>query len=135
MTRVLSSPSSVTDPPQHVACTRCGGDVTFTPDAIGRMRERCPRCDRVGPAPRITPGEVRGPQLLPSIEPGQLRCQGCGRGVDGQRARFCPRCVVVRAAPRPRRSLTFAPKPCGACGRSFTPTGGRAMLCRTCKPT
>ncbi len=78
-------------------CARCDSQMVVTRDAIGRERRRCPKCDgvsRIKPHPDevlIPQGLVRAHQL-PPVAPGQLRCQRCARGVEGQ-ARFCPSCL------------------------------------------
>jgi Helix-turn-helix domain len=86
-------------------CARCKKLGRQTPlvqksDAIGRVRDRCPRCDGVSkPQPRH-PDEVLRPQalispaeLLPSCPAGKLRCQACAHAVEGD-ARLCARCEL-----------------------------------------
>lgn len=102
-------------------CGRCGEYVTLTPDAIGRLNERCPKCDRVAPRRHVNPNDalipqtlVRPEQLLPRVRPGQLRCQRCARGVEEQ-ARFCVDCLRAQ-------HLLERAKLCPQCGESFVPT-------------
>lgn len=97
----------------------CGTAIVHTLDAIGRTRARCPKCDRVAPIQHRQPDEVMIPQglirlsdikLLPEVEDGQLRCQRCARGVDGD-VRFCASCQAQRdEASRPQTI-------CKGCGR------------------
>jgi hypothetical protein len=118
-------------------CSRgCGTAVELTPDAIGRLRERCPKCDGIARPPVLRPGEVRrtqeielgapsgrrsialspGVYRLPDIDPGQLRCQVCARGVTGNR-RICEPCVADRrtAAAAARPKAEKPPKLCKEC--------------------
>lgn len=95
----------------------CGEYMVFTIDALGRVRERCPRCRGAAPPVALRPGEQRGLQtvhsalpapkrregLLPPVEPGQLRCQACAEGVERPSHRFCPRCRLQRTAKKPGR--------------------------------
>lgn len=82
----------------------CGEYMAFTIDALGRVSERCPRCRGLAPPVPLRPGEQRGLQtvpehiislpervLLPKVAEGQLRCQRCARGVEGD-VRFCDDC-------------------------------------------
>ena len=64
-------------------------------DGYGRTLDACQNCGHVGPVPRFRVS-VRPELLLPEIELGQQRCQGCARGVDGD-ARYCDS-VLCRAA-------------------------------------
>jgi hypothetical protein len=139
-------------------CARCDGTMVLTPDAIGRLRKRCPTCDGVAKV-RHHPDQVLVPVTLasltavalPPIEPGQLRCQVCARSVEGDR-RFCDGCAKARNLSSWRRGYhcrttrskaaaptsagitrTYKQKPCVApeCGALFTPTGPRSLYCET----
>lgn len=131
----LGGPSTHEMPP----CPKgCGAKLELTPDAIGRLRERCPRCDGKAKPPVIRPGEVRrsqeveygrpverrssialpaGVYRLPSIAPGEVRCQRCARGVPPNR-RVCKPCIAdarsARAAARPKKEKPK--KLCPDCG-------------------
>lgn len=118
-------------------CPKCGGSVDFTTDAIGRLRERCRRCDGVAPTPFARPGEVRRTQTieigapvvrvappialpagvyrLPEIQLGQLRCQYCARGVEGKRT-VCKACVAERRAAKAVPKKEKPAKLCRECG-------------------
>lgn len=107
---------------QSARCPKgCGDYLVFTPDAIGRMRERCPTCDGVNRRPsslapdllRVTPQELVpvarvGTYTLPPVTAGQLRCQRCARGVVGLH-RFCVDCSTAQSAvakpPKPAPAL------------------------------
>jgi hypothetical protein len=65
-------------------------------DGYGRVLDPCPNCGHEVPVPRIRVS-VHPDLLLPEITEGQLRCQGCAKGVDGD-VRFCGRCTAERAA-------------------------------------
>jgi hypothetical protein len=112
-------------------CARCDGQMVAKPDAVGRVRLRCPRCDGVS-APQVRhPDDAMLPQglvkvhQLPPVAPDQLRCQRCAHGVIGE-ARFCVACVPPKQ---------YQPKVCRCveCGRTFTPTGPRAEFCEACR--
>lgn len=76
-------------PTASTVCARCDGSMVITRDAIGRERQRCPHCDGVSSV-RVHPDDAQLPQglvranvvELPRIEPGQLRCQVCARGLS-----------------------------------------------------
>ena len=129
---LFSAPSMV--------CARCDGQMVVTKDAIGRERLRCPRCDRVT-ARRADPNEalipqglVRADKLLPLVRPGQLRCQVCAHGVEGN-GRLCPACTAAakkRAGETRVARGVYAPKPCTRCGQTFQPTGPRSAYCDPC---
>jgi hypothetical protein len=119
------------------SCARCDGDMVLTPDAIGRLRKRCPRCDGVSrkrvrhPDDPMLPQalvRVQAPATLPAIGPGQLRCQRCARGVPVNR-RFCDAC---RPTGTPVRVCV-----CLGCGRQAPRQGGAPTrkTCPVCKPT
>lgn len=113
-------------------CARCDGQMAITKDAVGRDRLRCPRCDGIAEVRRrpddamVPQGLVRANQL-PPVAPGQLRCQRCAHGVDGDR-RFCPTC-----SQRGHGERTYQPKSCTKCGAEFQPTGPRAQFCEACR--
>lgn len=126
---------------QEVLCV-CGLAMVATKDAIGRVRHRCPACDGVAAPRRGSPDDIAlMPQglvalqnMLPAITPGQLRCQGCAKGVEGQ-ARFCARCGKARTVRPPARGTNqqrrYNPKPCAkiGCETLFLPSGPRALFC------
>lgn len=134
---------------QEVPCAKCGAAQVTTRDAIGRTRQRCPKCDGVAAPKRPNPNETFMPQALvpvhsqlPPIAPGQLRCQRCACGVEG-RERFCAACVAEKAS-RPKkhtnyirktarvyRPAAYKPKVCArdGCDTTFTPRGPRARFC------
>lgn len=78
-------------------CAGCSGAMVLTPDAVGRMRLRCPTCQGVAQVRRhpddamLPQGLVRTAEL-PLLEPGQLRCQVCAKGLSVN-ARFHPECL------------------------------------------
>lgn len=133
------TPSAASSLPR---CKRCGEYVVMTPDAIGRLNERCPKCDGVAKPRRAHPDEVLVPQtlvsreqLLPSIEAGQLRCQGCARGVDPAK-RFCEACARAREPQRGTAAAPkYKPKQCKepTCHQWFQPTGPRSEYCERCR--
>lgn len=101
---------------ESMICARCDGPMTITHDALRRPRKRCERCDGVA-APRPPhPDEVLRPvtlasltaAALPPVEPGQLRCQRCAKGVLGD-VRFHPECLRARAREKRQRRCS-----CGA---------------------
>lgn len=117
-------------------CARCDRRMVVTKDAIGRERYRCPHCDGVAQS-RHHPDEVMLPQglvraspALPPISPGQLRCQRCAKGVEGDH-RFCPGCRPGRGRDHVPRS--YQPKPCARCSAVFQPSGPRALFCEACR--
>lgn len=123
-------------------CARCDGQMVVTKDAIGRERYRCPRCDRVtvrraDPNEALIPqGLVRADKLLPLVRPGQLRCQRCAKGVEGN-GRLCPACQAEskKQAGQTRISRgagVYTPKPCRKCDTVFQPTGPRSSYCEAC---
>jgi phage FluMu protein Com len=103
-------------------CARCDGTMVLTPDAIGRLRKRCPKCDGVAKV-RHHPDQVLVPvtlakltaDALPPVEPGQLRCQRCAKGVDGN-VRFHTECAAAAALEKKQR-------PCGCGARFVRPSG------------
>jgi hypothetical protein len=118
-----SAPASPTLTAFSEVCARCDGQMVTKPDAVGRPRLRCPRCDGVSaPRPRH-PDDAMLPQglvrvrVLPEVRPGQLRCQRCARGVEGT-ARFCAECRSVKPA-------TGTGHACARCGRTIPPRVGR----------
>lgn len=124
---------------QTIPCLKCGGDTVTKMDAIGRTRQRCPRCEGVSPVRPRHPDEALVPQTLvrsntqralPPIAEGQLRCQRCARGVVG-RARLCRACDPPKGTNQQR---SYPPKPCAKCGYNFQPTGPRALWCDRCRP-
>ena len=132
---LFSAPSMV--------CARCDGAMVITTDAIGRERLRCPRCDGVARRVTVHPDEVLVPQTLvraasslPSVRPGQLRCQRCAKGVEGN-GRLCPACTAEakKRAGRTRISrgpAIYPPKPCRKCGTAFQPTAPASRYCEAC---
>src|SRR5712664_2423357 len=94
------------------ACAGCDGPMVVTLDALQRPRKRCPKCDGVSRKRVPHPDTVLVPvqlvklsavaSALPPIETGQLRCQYCARGVDGN-VRFCAACVEARSRPLCKR--------------------------------
>lgn len=132
--------ADVLDRLDSMVCARCDSRLVVTRDAIGRERRRCPKCDGVSQI-RPHPDDAMVPQglvranLLPPVAAGQLRCQRCACGVEGDR-RFCSACSFenrsagVRAA-APNR--VYAPKPCARCSSVFQPTGPRALFCEACR--
>lgn len=148
-----------TGSPERALCGNgCGSELVFTPDAIGRLRERCPSCDGVAPIvysphvarpqgnhPELQPAPAPTPQLLPRIEPGQVRCQGCAHGVAPE-ARLCVRCELAaaesakaeRAAAREAAKAARAARgyhipECRKCHRSFTASGPATRTCPECR--
>jgi hypothetical protein len=122
---------------QSDVCARCDGRMLITKDALSRERRRCPTCDGVAAPKRVHPDQVFIPQtlirasdLLPAIEPGQLRCQRCASGVHG-RERFCPRCQPPKRSARRQdgQPYQYRPKACLECGAMFQPTGPRSRYC------
>jgi phage FluMu protein Com len=124
-------------------CKTCNEFLVYTPDAIGRLRARCPRCQGVAkqrPRPNavlvpMTLAEVERLPQLPPITPGQLRCQRCARGVARRVDRFCAECRPLVA--QESRALRLErekgqPRSC-ACGVTFTPTFHRQRTCPDCK--
>lgn len=112
-------------------CARCDGPMVITQDALGRPRKRCPRCDGVSRV-RRHPDEVRVPitlgkltaDALPPVAPGQLRCQRCAKGVDGN-VRFHPECMAAYQLAKKQRRCS--------CGALFVrPQGSRADACPAC---
>lgn len=121
-------------------CARCDTPMVITYDALRRPRKRCPKCDGVSRRAPPNADTVLVPVILgtalPPIELGQLRCQGCGRGID-RRERFCASCRA-KAAATPRgtnQQRTYTPKPCfePSCRKMFTPTGPRSLYCPECQ--
>lgn len=114
---------------QSARCPKgCGTYLEFTPDAIGRLRERCPTCDGIGRRPALHSSLQATQQALvpivrvaeyslPPIAPGQLRCQRCAFGVE-PKLRFCDACTAVLTAPKPRKvKAPGAQVACERCGR------------------
>lgn len=137
MTRPALQFAAVSD-----VCARCDGRMVITKDAIGRERHRCPFCDGVAPPRTLHPDEVLVPQtlvratMLPPVRPGQLRCQVCAKGVEGN-GRLCPehmRVAKKRAGQTrvARGPSLYPPKPCKACSRNFQPTGPNSRYCDPC---
>lgn len=130
----LEAPPTFTRVTDSLDCARCDGRMVITRDALGRERRRCPRCDGVSRV-RVHPDEVLLPQglvraqALPSVLPGQLRCQRCARGVDPSE-RFCVTCKPGRGHSISAR--VYQPKPCVRCGEMFQPSGPRALYCTVC---
>jgi hypothetical protein len=114
------------------SCASCGTEMVITLDALQRERKRCLKCDGVA-APRpphpdqvlvpITLGKLTA-DALPPVEPGQLRCQLCANGVDGN-LRFHPECAAARQrAMRQRRC---------SCGAVYVrKSRSRARSCPSC---
>jgi hypothetical protein len=127
--RTQRAPSSLLA--DSLICARCDGAMVLTPDAIGRLRKRCPTCDGVAKV-RHHPDQVLVPQTLvrltadalPHVEPGQLRCQRCAKGVDGN-VRFHTECAAAAALEKKQR-------PCGCGARFVRPSGSHATECPTC---
>lgn len=94
-----------------LCCTSCGGELEL----------RCPK-GHVHQAPRsVSPNIAR-----PAVE--KVRTCDAGHQLDrGQR-----RCLDCDPKPAPRSTRTYAPKMC-ACGRTFMPTGPRALRCEDCR--
>lgn len=129
---------SETAPVESQRCPECKGDLVFyvvqTPrssrEKPGDLADYCPTChhgrkpDGARPKPKgFVPQTLVREDALPRIEPGQLRCQRCAHGVEGN-GRFCLRCTR-----RGQGSRTYAEKPCLECGALFTPTGPRSSFC------
>lgn len=131
-------------------CAGCDGEMVITPDAIGRPRKRCPKCQGVAEV-RHHPDDVLTPitvvslakltaAALPPVEPGQLRCQRCAKGVEGD-ARFHPECQRAQRAEakerasqkisEARRRTVYKMKPCKwpGCQVVFKPSGPAAKYC------
>lgn len=130
---LFSAPSMV--------CARCHGQMVITKDALQRERFRCPRCDGIARHVRVHPDEVLVPvaltassQLLPPIEPGQLRCQVCARGVTGTE-RMHPECARARKLGQmtDSRARRWAPRTCQKCGGALPKKVGRPRkFCERC---
>lgn len=127
--------------PAGERCARCADtELVLTPDAVGRLRKRCPKCDGVSLKRVRHPDELMMPQALvqvnerpalPAIAPGQLRCQVCAHGVEGS-ARFCATC----SSDRQRPECVPALRTCLGCGAtSPRPRHGRTTTasCDACK--
>jgi hypothetical protein len=132
-------------------CARCDGTMVLTPDAIGRLRKRCPKCDGVAKV-RHHPDQVLVPQTLvpvtlarltaaalPPIEPGQLRCQRCAKAVDGL-ARFHDACRrdhqrELQRAQRSERAVGRT-RTCLNCGATSPHVAGHYVTkdCSVCRP-
>lgn len=102
---------------EATGCGKCGTILVHKKDAIGRVYTRCPKCDGVAPEQHRHPDDAMLPQglvkvhTLPPVQPGQLRCQQCARGVEGD-VRFCVTCQARRdEAARPTTT-------CRHCGRT-----------------
>lgn len=129
-----------------VPCSRCPSAMVARMDAIGRVRYRCPSCDRLAPErPRHPDDEryLRRPPAysLPPIVDGQLRCQRCATGVD-KTARFCLACQRLRRREgqqthQPGRWGEAKTRTCLGCGNVRQRFGGRttSTACPNCKPT
>lgn len=124
---------------QEINCA-CGTPMVAGNDAIGRVRHRCPVRDGVAPPRRRSPDDIAlMPQglvriaALPPIQPGQLRCQVCAKGVDGD-ARFCASCEAARTEDeRSRQRRLAAEHRCLRCMEVIPPKTGRPQkICDGC---
>jgi hypothetical protein len=116
--------------------------MEITKDALGRDRKRCPRCDGVARHVTVHPDDAQIPQglvrampALPPVEPGQLRCQVCAKGVVGN-VRFHPECGRRRKLDQMResRGRHWAPRTCRKCGRAMPKKVGRPRkFCEACR--
>lgn len=113
-------------------------------NGLGSTRERCYQCLEGRSAQREGSKEGR---LLPSVAPGQLRCQKCAGGVPSNKMRFCSdvcRKGAGSAGPRvrefkpneeyPARTHTFE---CLTCHETVTVTmqglaGRKRRHCTNC---
>jgi hypothetical protein len=109
-------------------CPRgCGSFLVFTIDAIGRTRERCPKCQGVNRSYRRHPDEVPHSEVPHSEVPhssaplklgaSELHCQGCARPVPASE-RFCETCKAARSRARVVRGLPVSHRRlrCEGCG-------------------
>lgn len=125
----LRAPTKITD---SMICARCDGPMVITHDALQRPRKRCPRCDGTAAPKPPHPDQVLVPltlgkltaDALPPVEPGQLRCQRCAKGVEGD-ARFHPECAAAIALEKKQRVCI-----CGA--RFVLAPRSRATECSRC---
>ena len=92
-------------------CTSCGEELELS----------CPK-GHVHQAPRsVSPNVAR-----PIAE--KVRTCDAGHELKGSRRR----CLICDPKPTPTSSRTYKPKQCG-CGRTFMPTGPRALRCEECR--
>ena len=117
---------------QQIGCSTCRTLLVVTHDAIGRARYRCPTCEGVAKTSYRHPDDAFMPQglarvasALPAIRSGQLRCQGCARGVEGL-LRFCPSCVQARQA------MVHGVRRCLGCGHERERAKGEQFAVRQC---
>jgi hypothetical protein len=112
-------------------CPRgCGSFLLFTIDAIGRTRERCPKCQGVNQRHQRHPDEVLQAMgavgrmravdrsaVLPKPGAGELHCQVCTRPVPATE-RFCDPCKSARSRTRLARGVPVSQRTlrCEGCG-------------------
>jgi hypothetical protein len=110
-------------------CAGCDSQMVITYDALRRPRKRCPKCDGLSKPRAPHPDTVLVPVALkplamaaglPPVEPGQLRCQRCARGVDGD-VRFCEERTALRSM-----------RPCLRCHVPFLGTRRWQKRCDRC---
>lgn len=88
--------------PAPTRCTTCGSDLTYGTDGSGNEIAWCATCQE-GPRP-LSRSSQRARETgalvsqglvpaLPTVRPGQLRCQRCACGVEGTK-RFCVSCTA-----------------------------------------
>lgn len=112
-------------------CAGCDGQMVITYDALQRPRKRCPNCDGIAAPKPPHPDQVLVPVTLasltaialPPVEPRQLRCQRCAKGVEGH-ARFHTECARARTIEARQRRC--------ACGAMYVAVGG-AKACPVCR--
>lgn len=112
----------------------CGEWLVFTADAIGRMRERCPKCDGTARATPPRPGELRAPQIaaLPADPPPRrptppLQSVSLSPG-DPSRSRS----LSQKPSAEPSMATKVYPKKCARSGKAFTSPGPAGKFCGTC---
>lgn len=87
--------------PAPTRCGSCGYDLSFGTDGNGSEVSWCAICQEgTKPLSRSSVNAARRGALvsqglvpaLPTVRPGQLRCQRCAHGVEGTK-RFCAPCT------------------------------------------
>lgn len=165
MALTLSKPKAVRDgatmgqaSPESASCPRdyCRTTLEFHTRQDGSVYGICRRCgyytdpraeQQLRASAQEDPMGIQDIPSLPMVEPGQLRCQRCARGVEGD-LRFCDECQAERAAAAreakraekirrgpvaSRAKAQYKPRPCLDCHDEFIPTGARARFCPACK--